>query len=176
MAEGLTESNHLLHAHRQNRMQHPIQLPRHRLPLTPHSQPHTSQNLPGGPSGVVPPVPIPNTAVKGPSANDTRGATLRENRSPPGRFSCSRQFEAQAPPVLYFSSGKMQRSVAKHARLRHVPPSSRGLGHRPFKAKTGIRIPLGVPPYVSQGSESPEAGAPRGFPMRLVSPEKGPMR
>jgi hypothetical protein len=25
-----------------------------------------------------------------------------------------------------------------------LPPSSRGLGHRPFKAATGIRIPLGA--------------------------------
>ena len=26
-----------------------------------------------------------------------------------------------------------------------APPSSRGLGHRPFKPATGVRIPLGVP-------------------------------
>ena len=28
-------------------------------------------------------------------------------------------------------------------------PSSRGLGHRPFTARTGIRIPLGVPDLIA---------------------------
>ena len=37
----------------------------------------------GGHSGGVPPVPIPNTVVKAACANDTCGATRRENRSPP---------------------------------------------------------------------------------------------
>jgi hypothetical protein len=37
----------------------------------------------GGYGEDVPPVPIPNTVVKVFSADDTRGATLRENRSPP---------------------------------------------------------------------------------------------
>ncbi len=30
-------------------------------------------------------------------------------------------------------------------RILTMPPSSRGLGHRPFKAETGVRIPLEVP-------------------------------
>ena len=38
----------------------------------------------GGPSGVEPPVPISNTEVKHPSADDTALATGWENRSPPG--------------------------------------------------------------------------------------------
>jgi hypothetical protein len=40
--------------------------------------------FPGGSSGVDPPVPIPNTEVKRPSADDTALATEWENRSPPG--------------------------------------------------------------------------------------------
>ena len=38
----------------------------------------------GGSSGVDPPVPIPNTAVKRPSADDTGVATPWENRTLPG--------------------------------------------------------------------------------------------
>jgi hypothetical protein len=40
--------------------------------------------LSGGSSGVEPPVPIPNTEVKRPSADDTAPATEWENRSLPG--------------------------------------------------------------------------------------------
>ncbi len=29
----------------------------------------------------------------------------------------------------------------------NLPPSSSGLGHRPFTAKAGVQIPLGVPFY-----------------------------
>ena len=43
--------------------------------------------LPGGFSGVDPPVPIPNTAVKRTSADDTALETEWENRSPPGGIS-----------------------------------------------------------------------------------------
>ena len=32
--------------------------------------------------------------------------------------------------------------------LATMPPSSRGLGRGPFKAKTGVRIPLGAPPLI----------------------------
>ena len=39
---------------------------------------------PGGASGVVPPVPFPNTVVKRPSANDTAWATAWDNRPVPG--------------------------------------------------------------------------------------------
>ena len=45
--------------------------------------------LPGGFSGVDPPVPIPNTVVKRTSADDTALATEWENRSPPGGISTS---------------------------------------------------------------------------------------
>src|SRR5215471_13695244 len=41
-------------------------------------------NGPGGESGVVPPVPIPNTVVKRSSANDTRVIKPWENRPVPG--------------------------------------------------------------------------------------------
>ena len=36
-----------------------------------------------------------------------------------------------------------------HFILKSVPPSSRGLGHQPFKLGTGIRIPLGAPTTLS---------------------------
>src|SRR4051794_22800138 len=41
-------------------------------------------NGPGGESGVVPPVPMPNTAVKRSSAHDTRVIKPWENRPVPG--------------------------------------------------------------------------------------------
>ena len=31
-----------------------------------------------------------------------------------------------------------------HIEITETPPSSRGLGHSPLKAKTGVRFPLGV--------------------------------
>ena len=43
-------------------------------------------NGPGGESGVVPPVPMPNTAVKRSSAHDTGVTKPRENRPVPGPF------------------------------------------------------------------------------------------
>src|SRR5919204_592944 len=43
-------------------------------------------NGPGGESGVVPPVPMPNTAVKRSSADDTRVTKPWENRPVPGPF------------------------------------------------------------------------------------------
>jgi hypothetical protein len=43
--------------------------------------------LPGGSSGVAPPVSIPNTVVKRPSADDTALETEWENRSLPGGIS-----------------------------------------------------------------------------------------
>ena len=52
----------------------------------------TVDMLPGGFSGVDPPVPIPNTEVKRTSADDTALATEWENRSPPGGIS------TQGPP------------------------------------------------------------------------------
>src|SRR5919202_475809 len=39
---------------------------------------------PGAAGGAGPPVPIPNTAVKRPSADDTPGAGPRDNRPAPG--------------------------------------------------------------------------------------------
>src|SRR5690606_36454352 len=46
----------------------------------------SAPNVLGGHSGGVPPVPIPNTAVKPSSADGTAGAALWESRSPPGHF------------------------------------------------------------------------------------------
>ena len=43
-------------------------------------------NGPGGESGVVPPVPMPNTVVKRSSAHDTGVIKPRENRPVPGPF------------------------------------------------------------------------------------------
>ena len=36
----------------------------------------------------------------------------------------------------------------------NVPPSSSGLGHRPFKATAGIRIPLGALPMLGVWAHS----------------------
>ena len=44
---------------------------------------------PGGPSEAAPPVPIPNTAVKRLSADDTAPARTWENKSLPGGFALS---------------------------------------------------------------------------------------
>src|SRR6266496_6520002 len=61
-----------------------------RPPGSPHSS-SPSGGGPGGASGVVPPVPFPNTVVKRPSANDTAWATAWDNRPVPG------------PPLTSFS-------------------------------------------------------------------------
>src|SRR2546430_508966 len=58
-------------------------------------------NGPGGESGVVPPVPMPNTAVKRSSAHDTGVTKPRENRPVPGPF------------------GRPTRSGANHVYFRH---------------------------------------------------------
>ncbi len=54
----------------------------------------------------------------------------------------------------FFASAKMTPEIARHLtwllngvqlpRCRPTPPSSRGLGRGPFKAKTGVRISLGA--------------------------------
>ena len=44
-------------------------------------------------------------------------------------------------PILRFA----WRDLRWCGKIGHAPPSSRGLGYRPFKAATGIRIPLGAP-------------------------------
>ncbi len=64
---------------------------------------------PGGPSEAAPPVPIPNTAVKRLSADDTAPARTWENRSLPGGFA--------------FSGGEDDR-IESHHRLKHraTPP------------------------------------------------------
>jgi hypothetical protein len=46
----------------------------------------SQQKNPGDSSGEATPVPIPNTAVKLSSAEDTERAAFRENRSSPGFF------------------------------------------------------------------------------------------
>jgi hypothetical protein len=38
--------------------------------------------------------------------------------------------------------------------LTGMPPSSRGLGHRPFKPATWIRIPLGAFKFLAGGSDA----------------------
>ena len=53
---------------------------------------------PGGESGVVPPVPMPNTAVKRSSAHDTGVTKPRENRPVPGPF--GRHTSSGQPSVL----------------------------------------------------------------------------
>ena len=50
---------------------------------------------PGGWSGVEPPVPIPNTVVKRPSADDTLPAGVWENRPLPGSIFISSRLHFQ---------------------------------------------------------------------------------
>ena len=56
---------------------------------------------PGDSSGVVPPVPIPNTVVKRSSADDTEGETPLENRSLPGA-KCNQELKLLALSSLLF--------------------------------------------------------------------------
>ena len=51
---------------------------------------------------------------------------------------------AKAPPERRPAPGNFGFSL-RRSRLRVEPPSSSGRGHRPFKAETRVRIPLGVP-------------------------------
>ncbi len=55
--------------------------------------------LPGGSSGVAPPVPIPNTVVKRSSADDTALETEWENRSPPGGISSTVSIPGGVPEI-----------------------------------------------------------------------------
>lgn len=59
-------------------------------------------NGPGGESGVVPPVPMPNTAVKRSSADDTRVIKPWENRPVPGPFGRYRSLGVPVTRSLYF--------------------------------------------------------------------------
>ncbi len=70
---------------------------------------NVKHSSPGGSSEAVPPVPIPNTAVKRLSADDTAPARTWENKSLPGGFA--------------FSGGEYGRIEAHH-RLKHAatPP------------------------------------------------------
>jgi hypothetical protein len=51
-------------------------------------------------------------------------------------------------------AGSLQRDTSSGLRsrppFRRTSPSSRGLGHRPFTAVTGVRIPLGTPAMASR--------------------------
>ena len=77
-----------------------------------------SRRGPGGPSGVVPPVPFPNTVVKRPSANDTAWATAWDNRPVPGPSLDS----LSQPAILTGRRGRArlpERQLGEDAR-RHV--------------------------------------------------------
>jgi hypothetical protein len=90
--------------------------------------------LPGGCSAVVPPVPIPNTVVKGRSADDTGGATRRDTRSPPGSF---------FPFPFHFPTLGCAVGAFFGILYASSPPSSSGLGHHPFKVKIAGSNPAG---------------------------------
>ncbi len=53
-----------------------------------------------------------------------------------------RRYDAFALIVLAQGLTRAQQSGI--IELRHLPPSSRGPGRGPFKAKTGVRIPVGA--------------------------------
>src|SRR3990172_10353799 len=90
---------------------------------------------PGGQSGVEPPVPIPNTEVKRPSADDTRGAALWENMPPPGGLNIS----ACLQPFYTIPLGEL--AIRGHPRQRAFPlgtPSHRNhSGMPPAKPEGG---------------------------------------
>src|SRR5207247_11197710 len=44
-------------------------------------------------------------------------------------------------------SGSIPLTSTNPESLQQKSPSSRGLGHRPFTAVTGVRIPVGTPPW-----------------------------
>ena len=88
----------------------------------------------GGSSEAVPPVPIPNTAVKRLSADDTAPARTWENRSLPGGFAFSggeygrigahhRLKDAATPPYPHFQR------LAKIAKGYAPPGEGLGKGH-----------------------------------------------
>ncbi len=62
---------------------HKAALPPETSPTKDRAKMREARPVSGGLSAGVPPVPIPNTVVKAGSADDTWGATLWENRSPP---------------------------------------------------------------------------------------------
>ena len=70
----------------------------------------------GGAGGADPPVPIPNTVVKRPSADDTRRAAARDNRPVPGPSpfarSCSAHDDADALALDGSPSGGVSYRVA----------------------------------------------------------------
>ena len=76
---------------------------------------HIQQQDPGDSSGEAIPVPIPNTAVKLSSAEDTERAAFRENRSSPGflRFRAVRCPRTRAgrtrPPGILFTNDQPTR-------------------------------------------------------------------
>jgi hypothetical protein len=117
-------------------------------------------------SVVEPPVPIPNTAVKRHSGDDTRGATLRENSSSPGEF----VLQFQPLPIVLGRGflrvprrgwsespdggmvhgterteghGKQEGTVAAVSSLREpLPFFACGLGHRYIPLDLGPASPL----------------------------------
>ena len=63
--------------------------------------------------------------------------------SRPGRhfFKC-----AQSASVEKMSATRSPKGEVWQIKME-MAPSSRGLGHRPFKARTGVRIPVGSPSF-----------------------------
>ena len=47
----------------------------------------------------------------------------------------------------FFGFSGAGEQIPRRTSTVRVPPSSSGLGHRPFKAAAGIRIPLGAPNF-----------------------------
>ena len=73
--------------------------------LTLHSSLFMAKPGPGVSSEVEPPVPIPNTAVKRLSVDDTGGAVLWENRPMPGPSLLAASDQLSAVSIRYNADG-----------------------------------------------------------------------
>ena len=104
-------------------------------------------NGPGGESGVVPPVPIPNTAVKRSSAHDTGVTKPWENRPVPGPFGRLTSLAHSDARAVYSQSST--RGGAVVARRAHNPKVS-GSNPLPATESTGrftAKRPVPFKPY-----------------------------
>src|SRR6266545_7901431 len=97
-------------------------------------------NGPGGESGVVPPVPLPNTVVKRSSADDTRVIKPWENRPVPGPFGRPTTWSLRAHRLYWCAPTRGGAVVARRA---HNPKVS-GSNPLPATSTKKGRFPQGT--------------------------------
>src|SRR5579864_400419 len=133
-------------------------------------------NGPGGESGVVPPVPIPNTAVKRSSAHDTGVIKPRENRPVPGPFGRYTSFLSSFSCTVAGGHGfnrarRFARDRLHHRRRRALQPFRPRLLHL-GRRRTGPRD-LGHLPTLVRRRRRLDPGRTR---LRVASLEPAPGR